>query len=172
MGCSKVYALLAIREATVGAVTAVVHNAAFPVVLFMRCAGCRHVVVPCTSTSLYRCAGLHTAYVSCGPYLLVQPCRGQCQLGQSLLSGMRSQSSGSYGSLVRNCRKIEEHAASGLTTGRPDLWDAAGMVGEVLQRGPSQRARGRITEGCQNAITMSDGVSLGLNWVCEKIGSM
>jgi hypothetical protein len=28
------------------------------------------------------------------------------------------QSSGGYGSLVRNCRKIEEHAALGLATGR------------------------------------------------------
>ena len=45
---------------------------------------------------------------------------------------MRSQSSGGYGSLVRNCRKVEEHAASGLTTGRLDLWDAAGMVGKYF----------------------------------------
>jgi hypothetical protein len=50
--------------------------------------------------------------------LLVQPWQGQCQLGQSLLSGIEWQFSGGYGSLVRNCRKIEEHAALGLATGR------------------------------------------------------
>ena len=42
------------------------------------------------------------------------------------------QSTGGYGSLVRNCRKIEEYAASGLAIGRPNLWVAAGMVGKYF----------------------------------------
>jgi len=84
-------------KATVGAGTAVVHNATFPVVLFMRPAlvvamGSYHVLRHAYIAMLDYIQRMLQSWARRsthrGPYLLVQPCRGQCQLGQSLLSGM------------------------------------------------------------------------------------
>jgi hypothetical protein len=49
------------------------------------------------------------------------------------------QSSGGCDSIVRNYREIKEHATSGLTTGRRDLWIFAGMVGEALHEAELER---------------------------------
>lgn len=65
MGCSKVYALLTIRESNGRCGYGSGAQRDFSgCAVHAPCAGCRHGFVPCTSPRLYRYAGLHTAYAS------------------------------------------------------------------------------------------------------------
>jgi hypothetical protein len=176
----NVYALLTIREATKGAGSALVDNATSPVVLFMRPA----LVVAMGAYHVPR-----LAYMTVLNYIRICFSRDRsevptmahiCSFKPAEVSASTARAyflvwDGKLASVMVPLLEI----AARLNTMPPAGWpqDAAmygllvGGGASTSMRSSSQSSRQSYRQ-CQNVTTMSDGVTLGLNWGWQMVGNM